>query len=258
AASDSLHVEMPDHWEQAVDTRWQLIWQNDELMALFKPAPLAVSRTTRNLHDTLIARVRRETPYPEAQLLHRLDIETSGLILVAKNSASDRKWKPQLKQLITRKIYHAIVGGVPTWETQSLQCELAEREDSEIRCKMHVVQDDGAQYRKPKHSHTQFNLLASRQGRSLVECALFSGRKHQIRAHLAHLGHPIVGDKIYSFDGTYFLKRWHSESGLSSDDYRMLGSENHQLRAVGLTLEIEGASIELECPGLKLDHIDPA
>ncbi|NRA15467.1 MAG: RluA family pseudouridine synthase [Oceanospirillaceae bacterium] len=257
SAGQTLCIELKQHFEQKVNCQWQLIWENTEIMALYKPELLAVSRTTRNLHNTLIGLVRRQSPHYNAQLLHRLDIETSGLILLAKDSLADKKWKPQLQQLITTKIYHAIVKGVPSWRQYDCQTELAERLDSEIRCKMYVVdeQQPRDQYRKPKQARTVFKLLKSQGQYSLIECQLYTGRKHQIRAHLAHLGLPIVGDKIYSHEGHYFLKRLASVAGLTPEDYQVLGAQNHLLRAVQLNLQLadDAQPLQLECASFNPD-----
>ncbi|EPJ45419.1 MAG: hypothetical protein OFPII_27830 [Osedax symbiont Rs1] len=253
----TLSILILNHFEQKINRGWQLLWQNDEIMAIYKPAPLAVSRTTRNLYDTLIGLIRRQTPYYAAQLLHRLDIETSGIILLTKDQASDRKWKKQLQQIIQAKVYHAIVTGTPDWEDLVCENELAERLDSSIRCKMYVVdeQQPRANYIKPKLSKTQFKLLKTQGQYSLIECRLFTGRKHQIRAQLADLGLPIVGDKIYSHAGKFFLKRLEKKRGLSSADHLELGSENHLLRAVRLDLRLTENSplIRIESPSFNLD-----
>jgi len=233
-----LSIELSDHFEQQVNTQWRTLWENDEIIAAFKPAPLAVSRTTRNLYNTLINLVRRHSAYNQAQLLHRLDIETSGIILIAKNQQSDSKWKPKLKQLIEKKVYHAIVKGKPEWQQLLCENQLAERFDSTIRCKMYVVNPSEPieNYRKPKDCKTQFTLIENQGDYSLIECELLTGRKHQIRAQLAGLDLPIVGDKIYSHDGHFFLKRLNLENGLSEADYSALGARNHLLRAVSLTI----------------------
>ncbi|MEH6443240.1 MAG: RluA family pseudouridine synthase [Oceanospirillaceae bacterium] len=247
----TLTIKLNKHFEQVVNTQWQCVWQNSDIMAVYKPAPLAVSRTTRNLYDTLINLVRRQTPFYAAQLLHRLDIETSGLILIAKNKASDMHWKPQIKQLIEKKIYHAIVQGNPDWQELHCENELAERVDSAIRCKMYVVDPDLPRdnYRKPKTSITTFKVLKRQAGYSLIECKLLTGRKHQIRAHLAHLNLPIVGDKIYNHQGHYFLKRLELAAGLSTADYQALKVENHLLRAVSVSLRLtpQADLVDIHC-----------
>lgn len=257
SANQKLSIYLTEHFEQNVDCRWKALWENDQLMAVYKPAPLAVSRTTRNLYSTLINLVRRQTPYPSAQLLHRLDIETSGVILITKDKTSDSYWKPKIKSLIEEKVYHAIVHGAPQWQNFSCDTLLVERLDSEIRCKMHVVDDTIPEtlYKKPKLSKTLFTRLNTQGDYSLIECRLLTGRKHQIRAQLAHLGHPIVGDKIYAHQGHYFLKRLASEHGLTASDYRQLKSTNHLLRAVrvGLRLSPDAPLVSIACPSFNKD-----
>ena len=239
---DRLELDIPGHQEALVDANWQLVWENDELMAINKPPLLPVSRTTRNLYMTLISLVRRQTPYPDAQLLHRLDTETSGLILLAKNREADRKWKPQLAKLIRRKVYQAWVHGSPNWERFLMECELSEKAGSDIRSQVYVVEPQSdSQYLKPRPSKTEFLVLQRKGSKSLIQCELFTGRKHQIRAQLAHLGHPIIGDKIYSHDGAYYLKRL--EQALTSKDFEALGATYHMLSASLLEIALEDKTV---------------
>lgn len=231
-------VFLQGHQEADVDARWQVLWQNDELLKVYKPALLPVSRTTRNLYQTLISLVRRETPFVNAQLLHRLDTETSGVILLAKDSAADKKWKKQLGQLIVRKVYHAWVAGLPEWNQTTFECELSEKKGSEIRSQMYVVDPQHREcYLRPKASKTSFRVLQRQTDRTLIECELFTGRKHQIRAQLAHLGYPIIGDKIYSHDGHFYLKRL--EQRLADGDFAILGAQHHLLESKIVELNTE-------------------
>jgi len=235
---------LPDHYEEPVATNWQVLWENDELLAVYKPHLLPVSRTTRNLYNTLISLVRRETPFYDARLLHRLDAETAGVILLAKNRAADKKWKPRLDQLIVRKVYHAWVAGIPGWQEKLFECYLSERSGSVIRSQMYVVDsDEPGAFLKPRYSKTAFRVLCSESGRALVECELFTGRKHQIRAQLASLGHPLIGDKLYGHDGYFYLKR--IEQGLSCTDFNVLGAEHHLLEAVQCMINLEGEEVAI-------------
>ncbi|WP_420599768.1 RluA family pseudouridine synthase [Neptuniibacter sp.] len=237
-AGQKVEVFLSDHQEEPVDDHWKVLWENNELMAAYKPHLLPVSRTTRNLYNTLISLIRRQTPYANAHLLHRLDTETAGIVLIAKNNAADKKWKPNLDKLITRKIYHAWVSGSPEWDEHLCECALSEKIDSPIRSQIYVVDPENPQqYPKPKQSKTAFRVLKREQRRSLIECELFTGRKHQIRAQLAYLGHPIIGDKIYSQAGKFYLKRL--ESGLTDQDFTALGAISHRLTAVEIEINTD-------------------
>jgi len=227
-----LQYTIANYEEGQVNTQWKLLWESEEIIAIHKPANLPVSRTTRNVYNTLIQLVRRESAWPDAHLLHRLDLETSGIILLSKDKAGASQWQPRLKELIEQKIYHAVVYGRPDWQETELQCKLNTRQDSPIRCQMHVCLDG----EKGKASHTRFKILSSAANYTLLECELLSGRKHQIRAHLAHLGHPIVGDKIYANDGEFYLKRL--QDAITKEDSDKLQTAHHLLHAHQLKITI--------------------
>ncbi len=229
SASQVICYTVPNYQEAEVDTRWKLLWSNHEIAAIHKPANLPVNRTTRNVYNTLIQLLRRESQWPDAHLLHRLDLETSGIILIAQNNAVARTYQSALSCLIKRKIYHAMVVGEPTWQTLEYECDLATLPDSAIRSQMHVVADG-----EGKKTKTRFKVLGQRAGYSLIQCELFSGRKHQIRSHLAHLGHPIVGDKIYSNNGGFYLKRL--DKTLTENDHEAILTPHHLLHAYEIHL----------------------
>lgn len=250
-----------DYHEAEVDDAWSLIWSNAEIAAIHKPANLPVNRTTRNVYNTLIQLLRRESPWPDAHLLHRLDLETSGVMLIAQNKGIAKRYQAKLENLIKRKIYRAVVFGKPDWESKDFTCDLATLDESQggsaIRSQMHVVADGTG-----KSSHTKFKVLSTADKAlknsanirySLIECELFSGRKHQIRAQLAHLGHPIIGDKIYSNNGEFYLKRL--QKTLTTVDHDKLLTPHHLLHAYEIHLhnlwgaegtEDSGDSLEVE------------
>ena len=238
ASGQTLHYQLRGYQEDAVDCNWQLLWQGEDIFAVHKPASLPVSRTTRNFYNTLIRLIRREGEWPDAHLLHRLDLDTAGIILLAKNKGAAQYWQPKIHSLLHRKVYRAIVCGVPSWRKKEFECELATRADSPIRCQMHVC-DDGE---KGKVSRSKFTCLASSSevgsSYSLIECEIYTGRKHQIRAQLAHLGHPLVGDKIYAHGGSYFLKRLNDS--VTAEDERQLQTSHHLLFAQSVALNLLG------------------
>jgi len=236
-AGQVVSYTINDYQEAEVDDAWSLVWSNDEIAAVHKPANLPVNRTTRNVYNTLIQLLRRESPWPDAHLLHRLDLETSGIILIANNNAMARRYQSNLGELIKRKVYRAVVFGKPDWVSKDFTCDLGTLNEnqggSHIRSQMHVVPEG-----EGKESRTLFKVLATKiingMNYSLIECELFTGRKHQIRAQLAHLGHAIVGDKIYSNDGEFYLKRL--DKTLTEADHTRLLTAHHLLHAYEIHL----------------------
>ena len=234
-AKQHLSIAFAHYTEAPVDTEWRLLWHKKDVVAVHKPPTLPVSRTTRNIYNTLIALVKRESDWPDAHLLHRLDLETSGIVLLGKTQQAAAKWQPQLSQLMTEKRYHAIVYGRPAWTQQDVVCDLATRKESPIRCQMHVCEPG----EKGKKSHTRLTVIERGEHFSVVECELVTGRKHQIRAHLAHIGHPIVGDKIYANMGHYYLKRL-ADATTPADEEKLL-APYHLLFAREVSLKLDGS-----------------
>lgn len=244
---DVLEVNLVAHHEGPYRHDWQPIWENHQFLVVYKPPLMPVSRTTRNLFGTLISEIRRNTPWRDARLMHRLDTETSGLILLAKHEAADRRWKKNLNRLLKTKVYHAWVSGSPDWNDMDMTLPLSERTDSPVRTRMYPVDapSDPA-FSAIRDCHTRFRCLQRSANQTLIECRLLTGRKHQIRAHLAALGHPIVGDKIYACDSRFYLRRF--ERPLTSEDYQVLGAEHQQLQAVELTLALPTGDVCVRLP----------
>lgn len=243
-----INYTLENYHEDEVDTNWKLLWKNHEISAIHKPANLPVSRTTRNVYNTLVQILRRESDWPQAHLLHRLDLETSGIILIGHDNASASKYQANLSNLIQAKVYRAVVYGEPDWSQLDYECELNTLKDSAIRCQMHKVENG-------KMSRTKFKLLKSNGSYSVVECELLTGRKHQIRAHLASLGHPIVGDKIYSNQGKFYLKRL--DDALTQADHDALLTPHQLLHAykVQLTPDAVHSDKSKEKAGIKPECI---
>ena len=256
-AGDTLAFSIEQYVEPAVNTHWKVYWQNTALLVAHKPANLPVQRTTRNIYNTLTALVRRDLNFPQAQPLHRLDLETAGFVLFAKDNASTKIWQPKLKDILQEKVYRAIVWGKPEWQSQSFTCRLATKPSSAIRCQMHCTpvgtpsiissenSNEDATVQKNtlgKISTTHFKVIESftinNDNFSIIECELLTGRKHQIRAQLAYLGHPIVGDKIYAHEGVYYLKRLNDSIQKVDDD--RLQSVHHLLVASSIKLLLAG------------------
>jgi len=213
-----------------------VVYETDSFLLVEKPAGMPVTRTSDIVHNTLINTLRHQRDNKEIQLMHRLDRETTGLILCASNRQSCKQWQRHLNKIIRRKFYLVVVSGNLNVSDHLIQQPLAEKKESTVRCQMHI---DPA----GKPATTTVHTIATHHDYSLILAELHTGRKHQIRAHLAHLGHPLLGDKIYSCDGYYFLARMKRK--LTIDDYTALKATHHTLHAWAMELQLPSGNPHL-------------
>src|SRR5439155_10202407 len=126
-------------------------------------------------------------------IVHRLDKETSGVLVVAKNDATHRDLSKQFAARTMQKIYLALVAGLPRKSSGVIDKAIARHPVH--RQRMSIARRQG------RAAKTEYRVLRSGSGMSFLECTLHSGRTHQIRVHLHHLGHPVLGDKSYGGKG---------------------------------------------------------
>lgn len=227
SSGDLLAYQARDFSEPEVSSLVEPIAANPDLRLVGKPAGTPVTRTGLIVSNTFINLLRNHYG-EELHPLHRLDRETSGILLCARSREACARYQNRAATFITGKYYLAVAHGrMPSGSCCSEQA-LATRPDSAVRCRM-WPENAG------KPCRTIFHTLAVTATCSLVLAELRTGRRHQIRAHLACLGHPVVGDKIYSHEGQYFLKRLTVE--LAEPDYRELGARNHTLHAWATRLD---------------------
>jgi 23S rRNA pseudouridine1911/1915/1917 synthase len=123
-------------------------------------------------------------------IVHRLDKETSGCLVAAKNDIAHRELSKQFADRTVNKIYLALVAGKLRKQTGVIEQKIGRH--PVYRQRMTVASAHG------RAAKTEYRGLRSNEQASLIECRLHSGRTHQIRVHLHHLGHPVLGDKIYA------------------------------------------------------------
>lgn len=208
-----------------------ILYEDDEVVAVDKPALVAVHPSGRHMSDTLIQRVHAhfreevEAGSMVPRLCHRLDRETSGIVLVAKHPRTHPVLMGQFEGRAVEKAYLAVVHGTSLPDAASITDPIGQARASEIRLKM-AVRADGLP------SRTDIEVLERTETRSLVRCDLFTGRQHQIRVHLAARGAPIVGDKLYGDDDGLFLRAAADELTAADRDALVLGRHalhNHRL-----------------------------
>jgi 23S rRNA pseudouridine1911/1915/1917 synthase len=176
---------------EAEEADVDVLYEDGSLIAINKPPGIVVHPSYKQLSGTLLNALLwriRDRPDTKPGILTRLDKDTSGLVVVA--LAADVHAAMQRDALAgrTRKEYLAVVAGSPRPATGTIREPLARDPDDRRRV---VVMAGGAE------SETRYEVMASRDGFSLLRCELITGRTHQIRVHLQSRGWPIVGDRVY-------------------------------------------------------------
>lgn len=205
----TLMLDRPKHDNtiEAEDIPLDIVYEDDYLMVINKPAGLVVHPGAGNFHGTLINAVAwhlRNLPSfdpndPEVGLVHRIDKDTSGLLVVAKTPEAKRNLGLQFFNKSTQRQYNALVWGNFVEDEGRIEGNIAR--DPKDRLRMCVFPPDSE---IGKHAVTHYKVLERFGYVSFVECVLETGRTHQIRAHMKHIGHPMFGDERYG--GTEILR----------------------------------------------------
>ena len=179
----------------------KIIYEDDDILVVDKPAGLVVHPPQQGYHQTLVNALigmRKDLSSISADrpgVVHRLDKETSGLLVVAKNNQSHLALVETFRSRTISKEYRAIVWGVMKKDHMAVDLPVAR--DARNRLKMKVS------FLKSKEALTELDVLERLEGSTYLSVKIHTGRMHQIRVHLNFLGYPIVGDKKYGKKDNY-------------------------------------------------------
>ncbi|MEZ5388044.1 MAG: RNA pseudouridine synthase [Prosthecobacter sp.] len=233
------------------DATFTVIDETDEYIVVNKPAPLQIHPGDPNGPPTLWHRLCDLLSYEianggQVSIINRLDRETSGVVLVAKNHQLARLFGMAMQERKIHKTYAALVHGWPEWDETVLDAPILSARDvgpSDIWVKQ-IVHAHGAPCR------TSFRVLECFEGEagkfSLIEAKPETGRMHQIRVHLHHLGLPIVGDKLYGRDERCYLE--FIDTGWTPALEKKLILPRQALHSSRLELNLEGFPSCWEAP----------
>jgi 23S rRNA pseudouridine1911/1915/1917 synthase len=268
ALGEEYVLRRPARAEPPCPRTFTVLHRDDEAMVVDKPAGLPVHASAKFYFNTLTRVVDERFPGEGWQICHRLDRETSGTLVLARGRTAAAALKGAFEGKKAEKIYLAIVHGDPPWpgpaaagagaaldqppdleggeeHTLAHPLRLARAGDPSLLPGVRMLVDpDGAD---ALPSITRVRVLARVPGYALVRCRLITGRQHQIRAHVAHAGFPIVGDKLYGHGERVFMA--FCDRGLTRELALRFDLPRHALHAARIRLpHPSGSLLDVSAP----------
>ena len=230
----------PQSFEPWVDEQVGVLFEDDFLLVLNKPAPLPMHPAGRHYFNTLTSVLERHHGHTKALYpVQRLDRETSGVVVIAKTAETASQLAKQFRKNTVRKEYIAVLRGSLTPPLGVFDGALSKQRVGEIRDHM-VIADDGLP------SVTGYEALAATGDYSVVLARPETGRRHQIRAHFAHAGFPLVGDKQYGGHPDLFVQFMKDADSVSEEELREnFGAVRHLLHAWKLHFRHPHSGLEM-------------
>lgn len=217
-----------------------VIFENDDIIAFNKPSGLLTIPDRFN-HSLPSLSKEVERTFGKLFVVHRLDRDTSGLIIFAKNETAHKHYSLQFQQRLVGKTYAAFTFGTPTKIEDDITLPIMEHPT--IRGKM-------VTNRKGKASHSRYKVIQTWHGYSLMEVDIFTGRTHQIRVHLSSMNTPIIGDDLYGNGEFLYLsnfKKHYKASEKYEQENPLIGRlALHSMRLI--IKDINGNELIIEAP----------
>jgi len=232
-------IERP---EPDVEVRYRLLYQDEWIVVVDKGAGAPVHPTRSYRTRTLLTSLRKDLADDGINPAHRLDRETSGVLIFGRRARAIKKLMRAFSERRIAKCYLAVVRGYVDFDRLRVSEPLGRDRDYPIDCRMMVDRRDGSP------AVTDLEVLDRRSDRTLLAAKPGSGRQHQIRVHLACLGHPLLGDKLYQDDGRPFLAMVHGK--LDAAAWRRLGHTRQALHAESIEFDHpeSGQRMKLSAP----------
>ena len=196
---DEITIEVPENRELNVtseDIPLKIIYEDEDILIIDKPQGMVVHPSNGHWEHTLVNAIMHHCKdlsgingVIRPGIVHRIDKDTSGLLCIAKNDTAHNFLAEQLKNHTMSRTYVALVRGVIKENHGTINMPIGR--DEKDRQKMAVTRNNS------KEAITHFDVLERYSNNTLVECHLLTGRTHQIRVHLAHIGYPVEGDPLY-------------------------------------------------------------
>lgn len=188
----------------ATAIKLEVVFEDNHLLVINKPPGMTVHPAPGHVEDTLVNALLAHCGdtlsgiggVQRPGIVHRIDKDTSGLLVVAKHDEAHRNLAAQLAERTLKRQYISVVKGVPKPPSGKIEGNIARSPSN--RKKMAVVKSGG------KHAVTHYKVEEVFEGAALVRCTLETGRTHQIRVHMTHIGHPLIGDPVYGRNGKEF------------------------------------------------------